>query len=253
MKTERQATPPTADASYVLPSPPRLQSDRQPAELLVERAGRSHDRLPATATSALARAFGTRLHLQAESLGLLLGELRERIVDLDGAATEASPAQLKGALRQLGEVLDWCDAVRVELVDDGRNASRGLEPVDLGELCRLQVGATGNGQPPTEVRADDNVVAWGLRRDLALLIDRAVQVVRARIASGLVRIEVTWCDAAPAIRVVGLTDAGVQTSLPEDLRSAFRRVVERVGAVVEPGDEAGAGGASLLLRLPASA
>lgn len=72
-----------------------------------------------------AGALAVRVECEGEILGLLLGEVRERLERLDGATAEASRAQLKGAVRELSAVVAWCDAVQRELLAEARRGLTG--------------------------------------------------------------------------------------------------------------------------------
>lgn len=240
MKTETRQIDQVTDAGYVFPAPPRATG-----ELIVTR-----DRLadPQRATATTARAFGTRMQSQAESLELLFGELRSRIDVLDASIADASAAQLKGAVRQLGEVLEWCEAVQQDLRDEAAAAVAGREPVDLGELCRRQA-ANAALTVAIDVCADDDVVCWAGRAECAVLIDRAIALVHARGgAAAPIRVDVSWQDQAACVAIRGLGDAVVD-ELPEGLAEAFRSMADFVGATVTP-DDRGPRVAGLALRLP---
>lgn len=111
MSSDRQPPTDAGADGYVLPPPQRRP--REGAGVVAAQAAACRGSEPA-------RALAARVACEAEILHLLLAELRDRLERLDGATAEASRAQLKGAVRELGAVLDWCEAVQGELLDEAR-------------------------------------------------------------------------------------------------------------------------------------
>lgn len=233
-----------AGLDYVLPAPPR--SLRVP--LTPPRAG-------ATAGAAergggVAAAIGGRLLVQVESLAGLLTEVQDKLQRLDAAIAEDSRAQLKGGVRQVGEVVEWCAALQQSLAVEAARAAAGEEPVDLSALCQ-QVVAAGEAAEPIHVIATRPVVCWAQRAPMRRLLEAALALVAARTGGrGLRCLEIDWRDDVPVLRVRSQGEPGGE--LAPEVVATFRDAVERAGAQVVP-DEHGPGGAGLVLRFPASA
>lgn len=239
MSTDRNPVLDTVDGNYVLPAPPRGY------DLLVTG---SDDAKPALATGAVARALGQRFGSQAQSLDLLLSEVRDRLEQLDQAIAEDTRAQLKGAVRDVVRVVDWCDALRQELDTESAKAAEGLEPVDLVAMCEQQANALQGLTDPIAVLSSKQVVYWADRNKLAFLVQKALELVWARTGgSGLRCIEVQAEEGVPSIRVCSRGEPS--PDIDPDVVDAFRGAVDFVGATVVPG-ELGPGGAGLVIRLP---
>lgn len=226
--------------SYVLPVPPLGQS-----LLVTKPADESRSQ---TDSGAAARGLGQRFSTQAQSLELLLTEVRERLAHLDTLVIEGSPAQLKGAVRDVVDVVDWCDALQEDLASETGKAAQGLEPIDLVDLCRQQAAALRGSDNPITVSAKNYVVYWGDRAKLASLFQHGLMLVSERTGGlGLRSIEVAAIRGAAQVRI--FSGGEPQADLDQDVVDLFRRAVEKVGATVMP-DELGPGGAGLVLRLP---
>ena len=120
-------------SDYVLPAPPRGTGEI----VVVAPPGDGASSLSRGAE--VARRLGARFTALGESQQLFLGELRERIVAIDGVVAEASRAQLKGALGELLAVLDWCDAVQLDALQEAARAADGEEPIDLAAFAEEHV------------------------------------------------------------------------------------------------------------------
>lgn len=232
-----------ASGEYVLPAPPRGQR----AQLTTSGAVASAR--PAAA-GGVATAIGARMQVQVESFDGLLAEVRSRLERLDAAIAEDSRAQLKGAVREVGEVVDWCHALQESLRAETARAVAGEEPLDLPALCQ-QVVAVCDAAAPVHVIAHRPVTCWGKRAPTRSLIERALDLVAARTGGrGLRCLEIDWQDDVPVLRVRSQGEPG--GDLRPEVVSAFRDAAARAGAVVAP-DEHGPGGAGLLLRFVQSA
>ncbi|MFT6081066.1 MAG: hypothetical protein ACJAQZ_003134 [Planctomycetota bacterium] len=239
MTTDRNTVLAPADTSYVLPAPPRGY------DLLVTDGGKPS---PLLSAGAIASALGQRFQSQAQSMDLLLIEVRGRLEQLDGAIAEDSRAQLKGAVRDVVRVVDWCDALRKELDAESSKAVEGLEPIDLVDLCEQQANALQGLTDPIAVLSSKQVVYWGDRNKLAFLMQKALKLVWARTGGqGLRCIEVSSEEGVPSIRVCSRGEPARE--IDPDVVDAFREAVDYVGAAVVP-DELGPGGAGLMLCLP---
>jgi hypothetical protein len=238
MTTDRNSVLAPADGSYVLPAPPRGY------DLLVTKSAEPSSLL---FPGAIASGLGQRFQSQAQSLDLLLTEVRDRLERLDGAIAEDSRAQLKGAVRDVVRVVDWCDALRQELDAESAKAVEGLEPIDLVVLCERQANALQGLTDPIAVMSSKQVVYWGDRNKLQFVMQKALELVWARTGGqGLRCIEVSAEDGVPSIRVCSRGEPA--RDIDPDVVDAFREAVDDVGATVVP-DELGPGGAGLVLRL----
>ncbi|MCK5943868.1 MAG: hypothetical protein KAI24_17925 [Planctomycetes bacterium] len=242
MKTDRNQVLDPETGSYVLPAPPRGHRD----QLVTDTPQQPGAAMLATAEAA--RGIGARLQLQADSLDGFLGELRERLEQLDLAIAEDSRAQLKGAVREIGSVVDWCEAVQHELAAESARAQAGQEPIDLVALCEQVANARQEMTEPISVVGHAAATCWGERGRLAHMISLALQVVWARTGQrGLRCLEVQWQDSVPCVRV---RSRGEPTGeIDAELVDRFREAARAAGAAVVP-DEHGPGGAGLVLRLP---
>ena len=229
------------NGSYVLPARPSGQS------LLVTKPLTAD---PSSVTAgAVARRLGQRFSTQAESLELLLTEVRERLANLDALMVEGSRAQLKGAVRDVVNVVDWCDALQADLAGETDKAAQGLEPIDLVDLCRQQATSLQGPDDPITVSVKNHVIYWGDQAKLANLIQNGLMLVSERTGGlGLRCVEVAAIQGASLVRIFSRGEP--QGDLDPDVVDLFRRAVEKVGATVVP-DELGPGGAGLVLRLPA--
>jgi len=241
MTTDQKQILDPETGSYVLPAPPRghrdqLVTDGEPSPLLQG------------STSEVARAIGARFHVQADSLDLFLTELRDRLEQLDGAIAEDSRAQLKGAVREIGNVVEWCQAVQRELATESQRAENGEEPIDLVGLCEQIATSRQEMTEPISVVPRQAASCWGERGRIAHVLHRALDLVWARTSQrGLRCLEVDWQDAVPCVRV---RSRGEPTDeLDPDLVDAFRAAASSAGVAVVP-DEQGPGGAGMVLRLP---
>ena len=232
-----------AAGEYVLPSPPRGQR----APLTASAPSGAARPLDA---AGVATAIGARFQVQADSLEGLLAEVRGRLEHLDAAIAEDSRAQLKGAVRELGEVVGWCAALQESLADEAARAARGEEPLDLPALCQ-QVVAASESEEPIHVIAQRPVTCWGQRRATRRLIEQALALVSARTGGrGLRCVEIDWQGDAPVLRIRSQGEPG--SELSSEQVGAFRAAAEGAQVRVAP-DEHGPGGAGLLLTLADSA
>lgn len=240
MTTDSNLVLDPATGSYVLPTPPRAKN------LLT--VGEETEAPSPYQAGTIARAFGERFQVTAQSLEMLLLEVRDRVHLLDQAIAEDTRAQLKGAVREIAKVLDWCDATCTELATDSSKAVDGFEPIDVVELCN-HISATHEGlTDPIAVIARNDLRCWANRGQLRHVVQKALAVVWARTGGqGLRCLETEWRDTTPTIRVCsrGEPTRGIGPSLVED----FRLAVETAGITVVP-DDLGPGGAGLVLMLP---
>ena len=225
---------------YVLPAPPRgkglLTVEREPRQPAARQAG------------GASRAIGERFLVAAESLEGLLSELRDRVENLDQAIAEDTRARLKGAVREITSVIDWCDAASAELAVESAKAVAGFEPVDVGALCKELSDARQDVDHPIAVTTRSEVACWADRGHLMDIVQKALAVVWARTGGhGLRCLEAAWRDGIPSIRVCSRGEPGgeIAPSIIEDVRDA----VEGAGITVVP-DDLGPGGAGLVLLLP---
>jgi hypothetical protein len=230
-------------SDYVLPSPPRGTG-----EIVVVAP-------PGDGTSSLsrgaevARRLGARFAALGESQHLFLGELRERIVAIDGVVAEASRAQLKGALGELLAVLDWCDAVQVDTLQDAARAADGEEPIELAAFAEEHVVPRLCLDRPVLVTGRTTLPVWGRASQFADLIRHGVELLAERAAgSGAIGIEIDDAAGAPRIRFSALGEPA--DTLDAAVVRRFRATVDALGATVLPGEH-GVGGTECVVELPA--
>lgn len=241
--TTKPASPVDSHApSYVLPTQKRSAPDvivvppRAESGLLHRSSG--------------SRVLGDRFLALAECQQQFLAELRARLTVLDGAIAEDSRARLKGALRDVVHVLDWCDSVQTDLELDSRRVAAGLEPIDLLELCGDVVAAIPEAGP-IHVTGGIATPWWGEAAQLAAAVRHGLQLVVERTGGvGARQVEVGATDGSPWIRITGSGEPG--DSVEVDSVRRFRQAVASLDARVVP-DAMGPGGTGLVLHLPAAA
>jgi hypothetical protein len=240
-KHATQTNDPTT-GTYVLP-----KRRRAPAEVVVSTgAGALATHL--RRGGRVAQAIGAEVDVHAGSLNVLFAELRERLQALDATVAEATRAQIKGAIREVIEVVDWCDAVQVEVAGLAQRAVAGREPIDVGELCRRVAAAQQTDQSGIAVSGECALPWWGDAQALAGLVELALVLVAERTQdTGPRAIEVSAQDGRPSIRVRGFGEPA-DTVEPATV-NRFRAAAEQLGVLVVP-DQHGPGGAGLVLQLP---
>lgn len=239
MTTKPSAPVESLASSYVLPAPKRPSPD---VIVVPPRAEVSIDR-----GAGSVRTLGDRFLALAECQQQFLAELRSRLEGLDAAIAEDSRAQLKGALREAVQVLDWCDSVQVDLQTDSRRAASGQEPLDLATLCR---DVAVNAAEGAEVHVSGHAALpwWGEATVLAEVVRLGLALVAERTGgNGVRRIEVGATDGRPWIRIAGAGEPGDSVEVTSVRR--FRQAVSRADIRVVP-DMLGPGGAGFVLLLP---
>ncbi|MFN7589909.1 MAG: hypothetical protein ACK501_17935 [Planctomycetota bacterium] len=230
-------------SDYVLPSPPRGTGEI----VVVAPPGDGASSLSRGAE--VARRLGARFAALGESQQLFLGELRERIVAIDGGVAEASRAQLKGALRELLAVLDWCDAVQADTLQDAARAADGEEPIDLGAFAEDVVVPRLGLDRPVLVTGRTNLAVWGRASQFADLIRHGVELLAERAAGqGAIGIDIDDAAGAPRIRFSALGEPA--DAIEPAVVRRFRATVDLLGATVLPGEH-GVGGTACVVALPA--
>ncbi len=231
-----------AAPDYVLPAPARAGGEvlvvapRRDAEFGWRRGAES------------AQQLGRRFAMQVENVQLLLGELRDRIQELDTSIAEASRAQLKGAVRDLVAVLDWADVAQADLQRETSLAATGIEPIDVGALCHEVAARVAVPEQPIYVTGAAQGPWWGNAADLATLVREALALVGERTqGAGARSLEVQEDQGVVrlAIRSAGDPADGIEA----ESVARFRRAAEQVGALVLP-DALGIGGSGMSLELP---
>jgi hypothetical protein len=230
-------------SDYVLPSPPRGTGE------IVVVAPPSDGTSSLSRGAEVARRLGARFAALGESQQLFLGELRERIVAIDGVVAEASRAQLKGALGELLAVLDWCDAVQVDTLQDAARAADGEEPIELAAFAEEHVVPRLCLDRPVLVTGRTTLPVWGRASQFADLIRHGVELLAERAAgSGAIGIEIDDAAGAPRIRFSALGEPA--DTLDAAVVRRFRATVDALGATVLPGEH-GVGGTECVVELPA--
>jgi hypothetical protein len=197
----------------------------------------------------LAHSLGDRFLALAECQQQFLAELRSRLDALDGAIAEDSRARLKGALRGALDVLDWCDAVQVDLTTESSWAAAGLEPLNLVEVCRAVAAEPGSHVGEVKVGGVASRPWWGEAGLLATAVRRGLHLISERIGGvGFRQIEVADEGGAYTIRIAGFGEPG--DGVESATVQAFRQAVDRLRGRVVP-DELGPGAAAFVLQLPA--
>lgn len=234
---------PAQAADYVLPKPARA------AEVVVvhpnQGPGAGYRR-----GGQVARTFGDHFGLLAQTQSMFLAEVRERLQALDASIAEASKAQLKGAVRELLGIVDWCDTLQADLIADSSCAADGNEPVDLEALAEEIAVAERAAGREVRVRGSVPVRWWGDCALCADLLRAAIGLVAERTnGQGSLLVELSEAAGLPCLRVTGTADP--HDGIEPATISRFRTLVELVGATVRP-DALGPGGVGLEILLASS-
>lgn len=225
---------------YVLPGPKRPGAD----VIVVPVAGGGYAR-----GGRVAHHLGERFLAMAECQQQFLSELRGRLEALDGAIAEDARARLKGTLRGALDVLDWCDAVQQDLAVETGWAAAGLEPLELGDVCRAVAAEPGSHTGELHVTGEVSRPWWGDAAGLARVLRQGLQAVSERVGgSGLRQIEIGEDEQGPWIRIAAYGEPG--DGVEATTIQSFRQAVGSLQARVVP-DALGPGGAGFVLHLPA--
>jgi hypothetical protein len=231
---------------YVLPAPPRPVGS-----LIIGEPGAS-ERLSQAREAAVGRAIGERFVALLDCQQRFFGELRATLLEMDDAVADESRARMKNQIRVLGEILDWCEAVHVDLEQECRQAIAGRRPIDLLVHCELIAAEFVGGRSGVQVDVHGAAQRpwWGDPSQFSALVDAALNLVAERIGGqGSIAVEIGEGTADHRLRVFG---NGEPHSLPDsDAIDRFRRAAKELGASVRP-DDMGVGGAGLVLLLPAA-
>jgi hypothetical protein len=245
MSTDRPAILPSEAAEYVLPAPPRAAGE------VVVVAPRPDLASSLRRSGEVARTLGERFVSLAEGQQSFLAELRDRLVALDGSVAEASRAQWKGAVDDALSVLDWCDEVQADLLQQSRLAAGGAQPIGVVSLCEEVAGQVATDGQPVLVTGCCANPWWGSAAALAELV-RCGLLLLAERAQGIGARCIDVSAAEGAVRLVLKSTAEPGDGIDGDSIRRFRQAVAAVGASVRP-DGMGPGGASMVIEVPALA
>lgn len=227
----------------------RVRTPGRPGNLLVAREGSVHGTaLLRQETDGLRRA-GLRVAAQVESQDVLLGELRKVLAAIDSEAAEGTRGTLQRLTRTASEIVDWCDAVQIELHSEASRAVDGRQAVDLLELVHSVIhdcGIDGRevvvcGSAPFAVWASVPVLGRALRQGFELVLERAQGAARLLV-------EIGQDDDGHFLVVRTRAEDVVEPS--QGKVDEFREAAEAAGLEVQP-DPDTQGRSGLLLRLPA--
>jgi hypothetical protein len=245
MKSDQQSRHEVVQGNYVFPPPPRGRGALivSPVDANEEASSRPSE----AADNEPGKVIGACFQSKADSLDHLLKEVRGRLELLDASVAEDSRAQIKGALRELVHVVDWCDAVQEDLSDTSQMVSDGLEPIDVSALCHDLAASVQANDACVTVSTSRDVIYWGDRKRLARLIQAALALVLARTGGrGLRQLEVLGESEDLRLRVCSKGEPSGDVD-PEAV-DTFRQAAAIAGALVQP-DQLGPGGAGLVLQL----
>lgn len=199
----------------------------------------------------VAHTLGDRFLALAECQQQFLAELRARLDALDSAIAEDARARLKGTLRGALDVLDWCEAVQVDLATESSWAAAGLEPLDVATVCRAVAAEPCSHVGDLKVDGASSRIWWGEAGLLATALRHGLNLISERIGgAGFRQIEVGDDEMGHWVRVAGYGEPGDGVE-PTTVQS-FRHAVDRLHASVIP-DALGPGAAAFVLKLPAPA
>ena len=189
--------------------------------------------------------FGQRLLAQVESQDLLLTELRRVLTSMADEAVSGTPGTMQRLARTATEIVDWCEAVQLELQNEGSRAIAGAQAIDLLEL----VHDLGGARPEREivVRGSAPFAAWGSVTALGRVVRLALELVDARTGgAGHLHIEIGYDDEGHYLSILGQGKAVGDPS--HDRVEEFRDATESAGVQVVP-DPTTEGRTGLQLRL----
>ncbi len=195
------------------------------------------------------RSLGQRLTALAESQQQLLSELRLAVA-VDPATGPAALAAFADRLGTLSGMLDWCDAVQLEIATEAARAARGQQPVDLLLLCQDVVHDLGAPDSDRQVQISGAAThtVWGEVAVIGRLLRLAFELIGQRTAGWSdIHVAVSVDGNAPVVRVYGLD--GARAEPDAELVADFRIAVRASGLLVAP-DESGIAGTGLVLRVP---
>lgn len=235
------AAAPHATAGYVLPPAPRGRSP-----LLIEPEPIAP---VAVAELAALRSAGSRMQALLECQQQFFSELRQALAETEAAVHEETRVRIIRQVAQLGEILDWCEAVQGDLVLESRRAAMGWQAVDLAAALR-QAAERHETATPVLLIGQSSMPWWGRREDLDRLLTLALRVVSERIGgSGSIHVELGDSEHGHNLRVLGLGEPCPVAS--EQLIGSFRAAAAAARAVVSP-DALGVGGSGFVLRFGAA-
>ena len=232
---------PTA-ADYVLPARPRGNGE------IVVVPPATDGRNALRRGGDVARTIGARMVVLAEGQRLFLDEVRERLQALDVAIADSSRAQLKGAVRELVAVLDWCDAVQADLLQQAGEAARGAEPIDVAALAEEFVVPAIGLDRPVLVRGHGASRYWGDAVLVADLLQRGIELLAERAQGpGAIGVEVVHAGDALRLRFEAIGEPA--DGLDPAIVRRFRHAVDALAGVVLPG-ELGVGANVCVVEVP---
>ncbi len=197
--------------------------------------------------SDVARVLGDRFLALAESQQMFAEELRQRLHKLDQAIAEDSRAQLKGSVREVLAVLDWCDTVQQDAVREGRLAASGAEPVDVADVVTMVARQRQTQEQPVFVQGSAPAW-WGSAPNLAEAIRHGLDLLAERAQGiGARHVEIAATEGGVQIWLRGVGEPADQVDGQSIER--FRRAVQEIGAIVRP-DAMGPGGLGMVILLP---
>lgn len=229
----------------------KVRSSGRPGNLLVAPEGSVHGTALLRQETDGLRRLGLRVAAQVESQDILLGELRKVLASIETEAAEGTRGTLQRLARTASEIVDWCDAVQIELHAEGSRAVDGKQAVDLLELVHAVLHDCGAdagqsmvcGSAPFAVWASVPKLGRALRLALDLVLQRAGDEARLHVEIGQ--------DDDGHFLVVQTRSESVAEPKLETVEE-FREAAEAAGLKVEP-DPDTKGRSGLLLRLPAHA
>lgn len=195
------------------------------------------------------RRLGARLLTLLESQERLQDELRAVVEELDDSAPSGSRARIKGRVRTLREMLEWCWAVHEDLVLEGRRAKAGQTPLDLlWSVRRVADEWSKREEVQVVVPESPRRTCWGEVTSLERLIRLALDVVCRRSGGqGPILVELAELGGCTGLRILATGEA--RTFTAPKLVERFRASAEIAGVGVEV-DPLGPGAPGLVLRLP---
>jgi hypothetical protein len=234
-------------------APHRAFGPGRPGNLVVTPETATHG-LEVLRREALgARQLGHRLLAQVESQDLLLSELKKTIAAIESEASDGARVTLQRLSRTAHEVMEWCDAVQLELEAEGRHAVAGLQAIDVLDLVHdvLHDLSRAGSQRIVYVAGHANASVWASVPALGRVLRLAIELVDARIESqGAIHVEVGEDDDGHFVRVVGNGEAKGEPG--PDRVEEFRDAAESAHVAVLRDEQTG-GAAGLVLRIATSA
>lgn len=229
----------------------KVQTRGRPGNLLVAPEGSVHGTALLRQETDGLRRMGLRVAAQVESQDILLGELRKVLSSIETEAADGTRGTLQRLARTASEIVDWCDAVQLELHAEGSRAVDGKQAVDLLELVHSVLHDRGADHGQSMICGSAPFAVWASVPKLGRALRLALDLVAQRAGDeARIHVEIGQDDDGHLLVVQARSESVAEPR--QDTVEEFREAAEAAGIAVEP-DPDTKGRSGLLLRLPAHA